>query len=297
MNTHHFDLLVIGGGLAGFAAALSAAEAGLHVALLEKTAQTGGSSAMSGGCLAFAGTDLQGRHGIDDSSELLFRDLVPQGAVERDVHQRFTAIKLGSGTFRMNVALSELPDFVCRPGKQAQDHHGSGIVIGPTLDYLERAYLDARTYGWARQPVVEMLIPSTLDASLAPEGRHVASLFVQHVAPHLPDGRSWDTAKDEASGQQCKAYGAPGVMRMPGRLRISWQDDETLKIETDAGRQTRLLRFRPGATPTGARDWQGYSTARWEPPASGAFPPPAFALSPAHAGEPRLPYRWPNMRN
>jgi phytoene dehydrogenase-like protein len=96
------------------------------------------------------------------------------------------------------VALSELPDFVCRPGKQQQqDHHGSGIVIGPTLDYLERAYLDARTYGWARHPVVEMLIPSTLDPSLAPAGRHVASLFVQHVAPHLPDGRSWDTAKDE----------------------------------------------------------------------------------------------------
>jgi phytoene dehydrogenase-like protein len=129
--------------------------------------------------------------------KLLFRDLVPQGAIERDLHRRFTGIKSGSGTFRMNVALSELPDFVCRPGTQQQDHHGSGIVIGPTLDYLERAYLDARTHGWARQPVVEMLIPSTLDPSLAPAGRHVASLFVQHVAPQLPDGRSWDAAKDE----------------------------------------------------------------------------------------------------
>jgi phytoene dehydrogenase-like protein len=129
--------------------------------------------------------------------KLLFRDLVPEGAVEPELHRRFTGIKSGSGTFRMNVALSELPDFVCRPGKQPQHHHGSGIVIGPTLGYLERAYLDARTHGWAKQPVVEMLIPSTLDPSLAPDGRHVASLFVQHVAPHLPDGRSWDTAKDE----------------------------------------------------------------------------------------------------
>jgi phytoene dehydrogenase-like protein len=129
--------------------------------------------------------------------KLLFRDLVPEGAIEPDLHRRFTNIKSGSGTFRMNVALSELPDFTCRPGKHQQDHHGSGIVIGPTLDYLERAYLDARAQGWARQPVVEMLIPSTLDPSLAPEGRHVASLFVQHVAPQLPDGRSWDTAKDE----------------------------------------------------------------------------------------------------
>ena len=76
--------------------------------------------------------------------KLLFRDLVPEGAIEPELHRRFTGIKSGSGTFRMNVALSELPDFLCRPGKTQQDHHGSGIVIGPTLDYLERAYLDAR---------------------------------------------------------------------------------------------------------------------------------------------------------
>jgi phytoene dehydrogenase-like protein len=129
--------------------------------------------------------------------KLLFRDLVPATAVEPDLRRRFIGLKSGSGTFRMNVALAELPDFVCRPGKNQQDHHGSGIVIGPTLDYLERAYLDTRAGGWARQPVVEILIPSTLDRSLAPAGRHVASLFVQHVAPHLPDGRSWDDAKEE----------------------------------------------------------------------------------------------------
>ena len=129
--------------------------------------------------------------------KLLFRDLVPEGAVEPGLATRFKTIKTGSGTFRMNVALSELPDFTCRPGRQAQDHHGSGIIIGPTIDYLDRAYLDARTHGWSRAPVVEMLIPSTLDDSLAPPGRHVASLFVQHVAPKLPAGRSWDEAKDE----------------------------------------------------------------------------------------------------
>ncbi|MFW0757770.1 flavocytochrome c [Pseudomonas sp. H11T01] len=84
MNTIECDLLVIGGGLAGFCAALSAAEAGQHVVLLEKTAQTGGSSAMSGGCLAFAGTDLQRKHGITDSSELLFTDLIEVGKGECD---------------------------------------------------------------------------------------------------------------------------------------------------------------------------------------------------------------------
>jgi phytoene dehydrogenase-like protein len=129
--------------------------------------------------------------------KLLFRDLVPLEAVDPDLLRRFTRLKSGSGTFRMNVALSQLPDFRCRPGVQQQDHHGSGIVIGPTLDYLDRAYLDARVHGWSREPVIEMLIPSTLDDTLAPPGKYVASLFVQHVAPQLPDDRSWDDAKEK----------------------------------------------------------------------------------------------------
>lgn len=123
--------------------------------------------------------------------KLLFKRMMPADAVPPELMTRFTAIGSGSGTFRMNVALSELPSFTVRPGTERQDHHGSGIVIGPTLDYLERAYLDARLEGWSREPVVEMLIPSTLDPSLAPPGKHVASLFVQHVAPKLPGERSW----------------------------------------------------------------------------------------------------------
>jgi phytoene dehydrogenase-like protein len=98
----------------------------------------------------------------------------------------------------MNVALSELPDFSCRPGASFQPHHASGIVIGASIDYLDRAYMDARRDGWSAEPVVEMLIPSTLDDSLAPAGQHVASLFVQHVAPRLPAGRSWADATEKA---------------------------------------------------------------------------------------------------
>lgn len=123
--------------------------------------------------------------------KLLFRDLVAPSDVAPEVRNPFLAIKTGSGSFRMNVALAELPDFTCRPGKDMGLHHRAGIVIGPTMDYLERAYLDARAFGWSRQPVVEMMISSTLDPALAPPGKHVASLFVQHVAPHLPEGRSW----------------------------------------------------------------------------------------------------------
>ncbi|MFM9941022.1 MAG: phytoene desaturase family protein [Hyphomicrobiaceae bacterium] len=130
--------------------------------------------------------------------KLLFRDLVPTGAVDPELRRRFLAIRTGSGTFRMNVALRELPDFSGRPGTHQQDHHGSGIIVGSSMDYLERAYLDARRDGWSAEPVVEMLIPSTLDDSLAPKGQHVASLFVQHVAPQLPAGRSWsDTAEKD----------------------------------------------------------------------------------------------------
>jgi phytoene dehydrogenase-like protein len=129
--------------------------------------------------------------------KLLFRDLVPVHAIDPDLRSRFVGLQSGSAAFRMNVALSELPDFVCRPGTTVQDHHGSGIVIGPTLGYLERAYLEARLTGWSRRPLVEMLIPSTLDPTLAPTSRHVASLFVQYAAPQLPGGRSWDDAKEE----------------------------------------------------------------------------------------------------
>lgn len=99
----------------------------------------------------------------------------------------------------MNVALSELPDFACLPGSSPADHHGAGIVIGPSLNYLDRAFLDARQFGWSRAPIIEMLIPSTLDDTLAPDGKHVASLFGQQFAPELADGRSWDDTREEAA--------------------------------------------------------------------------------------------------
>src|SRR5690606_31729451 len=105
--------------------------------------------------------------------------------------------KAGSGTFRMNVALSELPRFTCLP--EPGEHHQFGIIIAPTLDYMDRAFLDAKRDGWSKQPIVEMLIPSTVDDSLAPPGRHVASLFCQQFAPELPDGRDWDDEEAAAA--------------------------------------------------------------------------------------------------
>lgn len=83
---------------------------------------------------------------------------------------------------------------------------------------------------------------------------------------------AWDPAKDEAAGEQCKAYGAPAIMRVPGRLRVSWQDDTTMKLELEAGNQTRVLHFR-AAQPPSEPSWQGHSVAEWQytvnPPRSG----------------------------
>ena len=85
--------------------------------------------------------------------------------------------------------------------------------------------------------------------------------------PLTPAGRkvadNWDPAKDEASGEQCRSYGAAAIMRVPGRINISWQDDNTMKIETDAGTQTRLFHFDEVQPPTEERSWQGHSIARW----------------------------------
>jgi len=104
-----------------------------------------------------------------------------------------------SATLRMNVALAELPDFTCLPGREAQPHHRSGIILAPSLAFMDRAHSSAREHGWSREPIVEILIPSTVDDSLAPPGKHVASLFCQHFRYALPAGRSWDGERDLAA--------------------------------------------------------------------------------------------------
>jgi len=131
--------------------------------------------------------------------KLLFLKLIDAPVLDADFLQRIRSWKCASGTFRMNVALRELPDFSCLPGTAVAEHHQSGIIMAPSLAYMEQAYFDARTYGCSRAPVVEMLIPSTVDDSLAPPGLHVASLFCQHFDPDLPDGLNWDDIREDAA--------------------------------------------------------------------------------------------------
>jgi phytoene dehydrogenase-like protein len=124
--------------------------------------------------------------------KLLYTAMVPESALDSDFLRRMRAWRCGSGTFRINVALSQLPSFSARPGHDLADHHSAGIILAPSLDYMDRAYSDARAFGWSREPIIEIVIPSTLDDTLAPKGAHVASLFCQHVAPQLPDGAAWN---------------------------------------------------------------------------------------------------------
>ena len=133
---------------------------------------------------------------------LLYDKLIASDDLEPEFRRRVKGYKVGSGTFRMNVALSELPRFTSLP--EPGEHHQSGIIIAPTLDYMDRAFTDAKQTGMSKKPIVEILLPSTVDDSLAPAGQHVASLFCQQFAPELPanaDGsaRNWDDARDEAA--------------------------------------------------------------------------------------------------
>ncbi|NNG21719.1 phytoene desaturase family protein [Telluria aromaticivorans] len=165
---------------------------GVEEVLLEKGRATG--------VVTTRGERLDARVVVSNlNPRLLYTKLVDPGALPDDFLRRMRAWRCGSGTFRMNVALSELPSFNCLPGREMAEHHGSGIIIAPSLKYMERAYHDARSSGWSREPIVEVLIPSTLDSTLAPPGQHVASLFCQHVAPQLPDGASWDAHRDEVA--------------------------------------------------------------------------------------------------
>src|SRR6202048_3894366 len=144
------------------------------------------------------GTTIRARYIASNvNPKLLYTRLLPPDALPKSFLDRITRWRNGSGTFRMNVALATLPSFAALPG--TGDHLSAGIIIGPSLSYMDRAWQDARQHGWSRAPVVEVLIPSTLDDSLTPPGRHVASLFCQHVAPQLPDGASWDDHRDEVA--------------------------------------------------------------------------------------------------
>ncbi|WP_343346503.1 NAD(P)/FAD-dependent oxidoreductase [Sphingomicrobium sp. XHP0239] len=144
------------------------------------------------------GRTLRARTVISNANpRLLAEHLLPDGALPKPAATHFRHWACESATFRMNVALERLPNFTSLPGRGK--HLTAGIVMGPSLDHMARAHASAVLDGWSADPVIEMLVPSTLDPGLAPRHGHVASLFCQHFRYSLPGGRSWDAVREEAA--------------------------------------------------------------------------------------------------
>ncbi len=130
---------------------------------------------------------------------LLFLDMLAADDLPADFRTHIERWRVGSATLRMNVALAELPRFTARPTAGGNDHLASGIILAGSLGALDRAHAEARLHGMSRAPIVEMLVPSVVDDSLAPPGAHVASLFCQHFDYTLRDGASWDDPLQRAA--------------------------------------------------------------------------------------------------
>ena len=205
------------GGMGAITQAMAAAcaEEGVDIRLATPVASVLTEKGRAVGAVTEAGDVVRGRAVVSNlHPRLLFERLVDPAVVPADFSERMARYASGSGTFRMNVALSELPRFTSRP--EPGDHHTAGIIVAPSLAYMDRAHASARLDGWSREPIVEMLIPSTLDDTLAPAGQHVASLFCQHVAPDLADEHR-ETVADlmiETIDAQAPGFKASVVGRM-----------------------------------------------------------------------------------
>jgi hypothetical protein len=189
------------------------------------------------------------------------------------------------------LAAAAAAAFALCPGIEAQ---GRGGPPGPpptgkagAPDDLTGYWVSLVTEDWRYR----MVTPPKGDYAsvpLNPEGRRVAD--------------TWDPAKDEAGGLQCKSYGAAALMRVPTRVHITWADDNTLKVETDAGTQTRMFHFGQSQPPSGEAGWQGYSVATWEiagagrgrgrggPPTGGSLKVVTTHLRPGYLRKNGVPY-------
>ncbi len=164
--------------------------------------------------------------------QTLLLKMMDPDLLEADDRRRIEHYRSHSATFRMNVALSELPRFDAVPdaGKEALS---AAIEVCPSLPYMQQAYADARSLGWARRPIISMYIPTTQDDTLAPPGCHVASLFCQHFVRHLPGDEDWDSRKDDAAACIIDAVAAHSS-NFKSAL-VGMQIKSPLDIERDLG--------------------------------------------------------------
>jgi phytoene dehydrogenase-like protein len=151
------------------------------------------------GVLLDSGEEIRARAvAANVNPKLLYQRLVERSCLPADFAGAIDRYRCGSGSMRINVALSELPDFSALPGTAVQPHHASGIVFAPSLGYMDKAWRDAEEQGFACEPIVEMLIPSVVDDTLAPRGAHVASLFCQQFKPEADWAANDSVANDGA---------------------------------------------------------------------------------------------------
>lgn len=131
------------------------------------------------------------------TSEVTFNQLLAPPALPPDFRAAVNRIDYSSASMKINLALSELPDFSCLPGKEPGPQHRGTIHIGSTIEHIERAWDDARWGRPSQRPIIEMTLPSVLDTTLAPPGHHIAQLFVQYAPYKLADGLHWDAIREE----------------------------------------------------------------------------------------------------
>jgi hypothetical protein len=175
------------------------------------------------------------------------------------IKKRTEPLRMGETSMRMRFIL--LTILLLQTAVLRVYAQGRGAPPGPPPTPKTAARIDITGY-W-----VSLVTEDWRYRQFTPPKGDYESVPISPAGKRIAD--AWDPAKDEAAGEQCKAYGAAGLMRMPTRLQITWQDDNTLKVEADTGTQTRLFRF---GNPQGAGgDWQGISAALWDYPRPEVF--------------------------
>jgi phytoene dehydrogenase-like protein len=130
-----------------------------------------------------------------------FLNLTPPGALDRSFTDEVSRFRFRGSSGKVNLALDAMPEFTCLPNAETTEHLRGAIAFSPSVDVMERAYDDAKHGSHSRRPFIDMVIPTMVDPSMAPPGKHVISCFVQYAPYHLADGASWDDSTRDAFGE------------------------------------------------------------------------------------------------
>jgi phytoene dehydrogenase-like protein len=148
-----------------------------------------------------SGEEIRARHVLSNAdARRTFEGLLEPGTLPPDFEEEVRRFKYRGSSGKVNLALDGLPEFASLPNSETREHLRGSISIGPTIDYLERAYDDAKYGRFSREPFIDLELLTLVDPSLAPPGKHVASCFVQYAPYHLAGGEEWDARNREAFG-------------------------------------------------------------------------------------------------